>query len=135
MSDHAIAVIPGDGIGIEVIREGQLTLETLAEVTGDLVWEFKTFPWGCEYYLAKNEMMPASLMSGAAGPDVFAIGIFFSILVSPPCRRSTSMLPKSPTRVLPNERRRCRTADSTSSPTRPALTVGLDCSRASQPTE
>lgn len=58
MSDHAIAVIPGDGIGIEVIREGRLTLELLADVTGDLVWDFEEFPWGCQYYLDHGHMMP-----------------------------------------------------------------------------
>jgi tartrate dehydrogenase/decarboxylase/D-malate dehydrogenase len=74
MSDHAIAVIPGDGIGIEVIREGQLTLETLAEVTGDLVWEFQTFPWGCEYYLDKNEMMPANALKTLESFDAIYFG-------------------------------------------------------------
>ena len=62
MSTHAIAVIPGDGIGLEVIREGRLTLETLSEVTGDLVLEFEEFPWGCQYYLDRGEMMPSDAL-------------------------------------------------------------------------
>ena len=46
MDNHSIAVIGGDGIGPDVLREGRLVLETLSEVTGALDWEFREFPWG-----------------------------------------------------------------------------------------
>jgi len=53
-----IAVIPGDGIGKEVVPEGLRVLDRLAERSGgDLAFEYETFPWGCEYYLETGSMM------------------------------------------------------------------------------
>ena len=47
-----IAVIPGDGIGDEVIPEGLRVLERLAEQSdGRFRFAFESFPWGCQYYL------------------------------------------------------------------------------------
>ncbi len=53
-----IAVIPGDGIGKEIVPEGVKILETLMEIK-NVKFDFETFPWGCEYYLMKGEMMPS----------------------------------------------------------------------------
>jgi len=58
MREHRIAVIPGDGIGPEVIREGVKVLETVSKKLGDITFEFRYFPWGCEYYLKNGQMMP-----------------------------------------------------------------------------
>jgi len=55
-----IAVIPGDGIGKEVVPIGLQVLEALAQTSdGALAFEFEDFPWGCEYYLEHGLMMPA----------------------------------------------------------------------------
>ena len=48
---HRVAVIPGDGIGPEVIGEGVKILNKVAELDGSFSFEFTHFPWGCEYYL------------------------------------------------------------------------------------
>lgn len=54
---HRVAVIPGDGIGKEVVPEGIRVLQTAGKRFGiEFQWEF--FPWGCEYYLSQGEMMP-----------------------------------------------------------------------------
>jgi len=55
---HHIAVIPGDGIGKEVITEGVKCLNALSEMTGDIQFEFEYFPWSSEYYLRNGRMMP-----------------------------------------------------------------------------
>ena len=55
---HRIAVIPGDGIGTEVISEGLKCLKTLSEIFKDLQFQFEYFPWGSEYYLQQGRMMP-----------------------------------------------------------------------------
>lgn len=52
-----IAVIPGDGIGPEVIAEGVKLLKKAAELDGRMQFEFTYFPWGCEYYLKHGKMM------------------------------------------------------------------------------
>ncbi|MFD2925608.1 tartrate dehydrogenase [Halobacillus naozhouensis] len=58
MKKHEIAVIPGDGIGKEVVPPALEVLHTIAEVHGGLSFEFTEFPWSCDYYLEHGEMMP-----------------------------------------------------------------------------
>ncbi len=55
---YHIAVIPGDGIGKEVITEGVKCLKTLSEVLEGVRFEFEVFPWGSDYYLQHGRMMP-----------------------------------------------------------------------------
>lgn len=57
MKTYNIALIPGDGIGHEVIPEGLRIIQTAAEITGSFSCTFESFPWGCEYYLQHGEMM------------------------------------------------------------------------------
>jgi tartrate dehydrogenase/decarboxylase/D-malate dehydrogenase len=55
---HRIAIIPGDGIGMEVISEGAKCLKVLLEIFENVQFEFQYFPWGSEYYLQHGRMMP-----------------------------------------------------------------------------
>jgi tartrate dehydrogenase/decarboxylase/D-malate dehydrogenase len=57
MSKHKIAVIPGDGIGPEVLQEGIKILNKIAELDASLQFEYTFFPWGCEYYTKNGVMM------------------------------------------------------------------------------
>ena len=57
MKTHKIAVIPGDGIGTEVINEGVKVLNRITELDGNFKFEFTYFPWSCEYYLKHGKMM------------------------------------------------------------------------------
>ncbi len=58
MERQQIAVIPGDGIGKEVIPEGLRVLEAAAGKFGIAI-EFKHFDWACaEYYLKHGRMLP-----------------------------------------------------------------------------
>ena len=57
MNIHKIAVIPGDGIGKEVIEEGVKVLNEAAKLDGTFKFEFTYFPWGCEYYKETGKMM------------------------------------------------------------------------------
>jgi tartrate dehydrogenase/decarboxylase/D-malate dehydrogenase len=58
MAKHKIAVIPGDGIGKEVIAAGQEVMAALTRTTSGLDLEFKDFPWGSDHYLTHGRMMP-----------------------------------------------------------------------------
>lgn len=58
MGFYRIAVIPGDGIGIEVVSEGIKCLKALSEIFETIQFEFQYFPWGSEYYLQNGRMMP-----------------------------------------------------------------------------
>jgi tartrate dehydrogenase/decarboxylase / D-malate dehydrogenase len=55
---YRIAVIPGDGIGKEVVPEGLRVLDRLAaQSDGAFAFAYESFPWGCEYYLETGRMM------------------------------------------------------------------------------
>ena len=74
MDVHKIAVIPGDGIGPEVIREGVRVLEEAARLDGGFRFEFTWFPWGCGYYLKHGRMMEEDGISRLEKFDVIYLG-------------------------------------------------------------
>ncbi len=56
MTQYKIPVIPGDGIGPEIIREGKRVLEAAGERFGfDIEW--LEYPHGAEHYLETGELM------------------------------------------------------------------------------
>ncbi len=52
-----IAVIAGDGIGVEVIREASRVLTAVAAASGRAI-ALTEFPWGAEHYLKTGETLP-----------------------------------------------------------------------------
>jgi tartrate dehydrogenase/decarboxylase/D-malate dehydrogenase len=54
---HRIAVIPGDGIGKEVVPEGIRVLEAAGRRYG-FDFEWTSFDWSCEVYARTGRMMP-----------------------------------------------------------------------------
>jgi len=54
---HKIAVIPGDGIGKEVVPEGMRVLHAAGRRFG-FEFEWTTFDWSCERYARTGRMMP-----------------------------------------------------------------------------
>jgi tartrate dehydrogenase/decarboxylase/D-malate dehydrogenase len=71
---HRIAVIPGDGIGQEVISEGIKCLKTLSEIFGETRFEFKFFPWGSDFYLHHGRMMPEEGLEILKGFEAIYLG-------------------------------------------------------------
>lgn len=74
MDVHKIAVIPGDGVGPEVIREGVRVLEEAARLDGGFRFEFTWFPWGCGYYLKHGRMMEEGGISRLEKFDAIYLG-------------------------------------------------------------
>ena len=70
---HRIAVIPGDGIGKEVVPEGIRILEAAGKRFG-IQFQWKFFPWGCEHYLSSGVMMPADGLEILKGFDAIYLG-------------------------------------------------------------
>ena len=68
-----IALIPGDGIGREVVPEGVRVLEALAARFGFEV-KFEAFPYGCQYYLKHGMMMPADGLERLSDFDAILLG-------------------------------------------------------------
>src|SRR4051794_13831283 len=70
---YRIAVIAGDGIGKEVVPEGQRVLEAAGRRFGfSLKWDDK--PWSCEHYAKHGEMMPASGLDSIRHHDAIYLG-------------------------------------------------------------
>ena len=57
MTTHRIAVIPGDGIGREVMPEGVRVLEAVGARHG-IRFQWQEFPWSCDWYKAHGKMCP-----------------------------------------------------------------------------
>jgi tartrate dehydrogenase/decarboxylase/D-malate dehydrogenase len=68
-----IALIPGEGIGREVVSEGVRVLEALAARYGFEI-KFDAFPYGCRYYLKHGVMMPADGLERLSGFDAILLG-------------------------------------------------------------
>ncbi len=74
MKEYHLAVIPGDGIGKEVVPAGQRVLEVAGEVHGGFRFTYETFPWGCEYYLKEGRMMPDNGIETLKAFDAIFLG-------------------------------------------------------------
>jgi len=74
MREYKIAVIPGDGIGNEVMDEGIKVLNTFAELKGDIKFTYEHFPWGCEYYLKTGKMMDDNGLEVLQNFDAILLG-------------------------------------------------------------
>ena len=74
MHRYHIAVIPGDGIGQEVMPEGIKALNAAAEITGAFRLDTEAFPWGCEHYLAHGSLMPEDALKRLAQFDAIYFG-------------------------------------------------------------
>ena len=72
--NYRIAVIAGDGIGPEVVAEGEKVLKRVARLDGAFGFSFTHFPWGCEYYLKTGRMMPADALKTLSGFDAILLG-------------------------------------------------------------
>jgi tartrate dehydrogenase/decarboxylase/D-malate dehydrogenase len=70
---HDIALIPGDGIGPEVIDATLPLLQDAADTSGTNI-ETTRFDWGSERYLNEGTMMPEDALSRIAGFDSILLG-------------------------------------------------------------
>jgi tartrate dehydrogenase/decarboxylase / D-malate dehydrogenase len=74
MKKWEISVIPGDGIGVEVMPEAIKVLDTLADIHGGISFSYKEYPWSCEYYLEHGVMMPADGLQQLEQSDAVFLG-------------------------------------------------------------
>jgi tartrate dehydrogenase/decarboxylase/D-malate dehydrogenase len=73
MSAYRIAVIPGDGIGREVVPEGQRVLDAVA-TRFDIRFIWDSFDWSCDYYLKHGQMMPDDWKAQIGSHDAMFFG-------------------------------------------------------------
>lgn len=124
MRQYRIALVPGDGIGKEVIPAGRQVLEALTAADPQLGFNFESFPWGGDFYREQGVMMPDdglatlrkfdAILFGSAGdphiPDHITLwGLRLKI-----CQGLDQYANVRPTRILPGidaPLKRCRPQD------------------------
>ncbi|HEY1649082.1 MAG TPA: tartrate dehydrogenase [Terracidiphilus sp.] len=124
MNHYRIAMVPGDGIGKEVVPAGRQVLEALARGENEFAFEFESFDWGGDFYRRHGAMMPAdgldalrskdAILFGSAGdpdiPDHITLwGLRLKI-----CQGMDQYANVRPTRILPGidaPLKRCRAED------------------------
>ena len=73
MKNHKVAVIRGDGIGIEVVEEGIKVLKEVSTGHGFQI-DFQEFPWGSDYYKETGVMMPSDGIDSLIEFDAIFLG-------------------------------------------------------------
>jgi len=73
-TQYRIAVLPGDGIGKEVMPHGIRVLELVAEKTGSFSVDWETYDWGSEFYQQTGRMMPVDALTILSGYDAIYFG-------------------------------------------------------------
>jgi len=74
MQTYRVSVIPGDGVGKEVIPEGLRAVRAAGEVTGGFAIDVVEYPWSCEWYLEHGTMMPRDGLDRLCDSDVIYLG-------------------------------------------------------------
>jgi tartrate dehydrogenase/decarboxylase/D-malate dehydrogenase len=74
MTTHRLAIIPGDGVGREVVPEGLRAVRAAADVTGSFDFETVEYPWSCEYYAQNGRMMDADAIDRLHDHDAIYLG-------------------------------------------------------------
>lgn len=70
---YNIALVPGDGIGAEIIREGRKVIEAASYKFGiEIKWN--EYPFGAEHYLKTGELLPDSSLKEIEDMDAIYLG-------------------------------------------------------------
>ncbi|WP_061935689.1 tartrate dehydrogenase [Aureimonas sp. AU22] len=114
MRQYRIAVIPGDGIGIEVVAAGCRVLEASAQRDGGFALDLQPFDWGSERYRRTGAFMPADgadqlrafdgILFGAVGAPDIADHLTLWGLRLAICQPLDQYANVRPTRILPGIR-------------------------------
>jgi 3-isopropylmalate dehydrogenase len=72
-NNYSIGILPGDGTGPEVVREGIKALEAVGRKCG-ISFEFTTFDLGGEKYMKEGILLPESAIQELRGTDSIFLG-------------------------------------------------------------
>jgi tartrate dehydrogenase/decarboxylase/D-malate dehydrogenase len=73
MTSHKFAVIPGDGIGPEIIAEGRKVIDAVSDLEGFKI-KWTEYPFGADHYLATKELLPESSLKEMGKMDAIYLG-------------------------------------------------------------
>jgi len=73
MKNYKIALIPGDGIGPEIIEEGKKVIDAVSEKENfEINW--REYPFGADHYLATKELLPEEALKEMEKMDAIYLG-------------------------------------------------------------
>ena len=111
MRRYSIAVIPGDGIGKEVIAAGLEVLVELQNRDGDFELDMQQFPWGSDHFRRYGQLMPDdgvarlrafdAILFGAVGDPLIADDVTLWGLRLKICQSLDQYANVRPIRLLP----------------------------------
>ena len=73
MNEYNIAVIPGDGIGVEVVESAIKILDATSKIN-NFKLNYKYYEWGSEYFIKNKMMMPENALNLLAESDSIFLG-------------------------------------------------------------
>ncbi|MFF3006187.1 tartrate dehydrogenase [Kitasatospora sp. NPDC057940] len=73
MTHHHIALIPGDGIGAEVLPSARQVLEAVGARHG-IGFSYTSYDWSCERYVREGAMMPVDGLDQLRDKDAILLG-------------------------------------------------------------
>ncbi len=73
MREFSVAMIPGDGVGLEVMPEARRVLDTVSEPSG-VSFRYTELEWGTAYYLRHGQMMPDDGIDQLRSFDAILLG-------------------------------------------------------------
>ncbi len=71
---HEIAVIPGDGIGPEIVQEGLKVLRAAEDSVNGFSLDVEEFPYGSDHYLETDELLPEEGLDRISEKDAIYLG-------------------------------------------------------------
>lgn len=74
MQKIKLGIIPGDGIGPEVIDEAVRLIQSIEKTATEIQFAFEFFPWGTEYYLKTGKMMAEDGLNQLKTKDAILLG-------------------------------------------------------------
>ncbi|MEW6080354.1 MAG: isocitrate/isopropylmalate dehydrogenase family protein [Bacillota bacterium] len=80
--EYNIAVIPGDGVGPEIVTEALKVLETIAPMAS-ITFRWTHYPFGAEHYLKTKEILPPGIIHELGGFDAILLGAIGDPRVKP----------------------------------------------------
>ena len=111
MGHHRIAVIPGDGIGQDVVSAGLEVLKALEARNGQFSLRFEHFDWGSDHYREHGVFMPPDALDrlretdaiyfGAVGDPEIPDDVTLWGLRLPICQGLDQFANVRPTRLMP----------------------------------
>ena len=73
IKDHKIAIIKGDGIGVDVVNEAVKVLPTIS-AKHQVHFQLTNYPWGSNYYFEHGMMAPEDFLDVLEQYDAILLG-------------------------------------------------------------